>query len=230
MQRLLLVEDEAPIVQSLTPALQAEGYAVTAAERGADALAAMAMEGFDAVLLDLGLPDMDGKDVIGRIREWSEVPILVLSARHLEAEKIAALDLGADDYVNKPFAMGELLARIRAVLRGRERKFSSRSRFVAGPLSIDFSSRIVRVEDEVMHLTPREYDLLRTLALHAGRVVTHRQIALAVWGGAEVVEAQVVRVLVAQLRQKLEADSARPRLIRTEQGLGYRMIEPDALK
>lgn len=227
MSRMLLVEDEPHIVRSLTPALVAEGYEVTSADRGTEALAALASEGFDVILLDLGLPDMDGKQVIERIREWSEVPILILSARHNEDEKIAALDLGADDYVNKPFAMGELMARLRAVLRGRDRRFSSRSVFLAGPLAIDFSARAVRIEDEAISVTPREYDLLRTLARHAGRVVTHRQLITAIWKGAETADVQTLRVLVSQLRQKIEEDATRPRIVLTEQGIGYRMHDPE---
>lgn len=226
MTRILLVEDEPHIVRSLTPALTAEGHTVSAAATGAEALAALAGEGFDVILLDLGLPDVDGKVVIERVREWSEVPIVVLSARHLEDEKIAAFDAGADDYVNKPFAMGELLARIRAVLRGRERRFSSQSVFSAEGLRVDFSSRRVWVEDEPIHLTPKEYELVRALARHAGRVVTHRQIVTAVWGGAATADNQAVRVLVAQVRQKVERNPARPRIILTEQGLGYRMAQP----
>lgn len=226
MTRILLVEDEAHIVRALSPALQTEGYDITSVATGDAAMAALAGEGFDLILLDLGLPDMDGKLVIQRVREWSEVPIIVLSARHLEDEKIAAFDLGADDYVNKPFAMGELMARLRAAQRGRDRRFSSAAVFKAGSLTMDLSSRRVWIEDEPIHLTPREYDLARTLARYAGRVVTHRQIAVAVWGAAAAVDSQSVRVLVAQLRQKVERNPARPRIITTEQGLGYRMVEP----
>lgn len=226
MTRILLVEDEAHIVRALSPALEAEGYDITPVATGSAAMEALAGEGFDLILLDLGLPDMDGKLVIERVREWSEVPIIVLSARHLEDEKIAAFDLGADDYVNKPFAMGELMARLRAAQRGRDRRFSSVSVFKAGALTMDLSNRRVWIEDEPIHLTPREYDLARTLARYAGRVVTHRQIAVAVWGGASAVDNQSVRVLVAQLRQKIERNPARPRIILTEQGLGYRMTEP----
>lgn len=226
MTRILLVEDESHIVRALTPALEAEGYQVSPVATGAAALEAMAGEGFDLVLLDLGLPDMDGKQVIERIREWSEVPIIVVSARHLEEEKIAAFDLGADDYVDKPFAMGELLARLRATQRGRDRRFSSQAMFSAGTLTIDFSNRRVWIEDQPVHLTPKEYDLTRTLARYAGRVVTHRQIAAAVWGGAAPADNQSVRVLVAQLRQKIERNPARPLIILTEQGLGYRLTEP----
>lgn len=226
MSRILLVEDEPHIVRSLTPALDAEGHEVTAVGSGSAALGALAGDGYDVILLDLGLPDMDGKRVIERVREWSEVPIIILSARHLEDVKIAAFDAGADDYVNKPFAMGELLARIRAVLRGRERRFSSQSVFSAEGLKVDFSSRRVWIEDEPTHLTPKEYELVRALARHAGRVVTHRQIVAAVWGGAATADNQAVRVLVAQVRQKVERNPARPRIILTEQGLGYRIAQP----
>ena len=226
MTKILLVEDEPHIVRALSPALEAEGYEITPVGNGSAAMEALAGEGFDLILLDLGLPDMDGKVVIERIREWSEVPIIVLSARHLEEEKIAAFDLGADDYVNKPFAMGELLARLRAAQRGRDRRFSSVSVFKTGGLTMDLSSRRVWIEDEPIHLTPKEYDLARTLARYAGRVVTHRQIAAAVWGGAGSVDSQSIRVRVAQLRQKIERNPARPRIVLTEQGLGYRMIEP----
>ena len=225
MTRILLVEDEAHIVRALRPALETEGHQLAHVSAGAAALEALAGEGFDLILLDLGLPDMDGKDVIRRVREWSEVPILVLSARHLEGEKIAALDLGADDYVNKPFAAGELLARLRAALRGRDRRFATQSRFSAGDLTIDFSSHKVWVEDEPIHLTPKESDLARALARHAGRVVTHRQITAAVWGGEATVDSQSIRVLVGQLRQKIERNPSRPRIILSEQGLGYRMAD-----
>ena len=226
MARLLLVEDEPALVRSLTPALKAEDWIVASRETGAEAMTFIAQEGCDVVLLDLGLPDMDGKAVIARLREWSEVPIIVLSARHQEAEKIAALDLGADDFVNKPFAVGELMARLRAVMRGRERRFKSQSRFSVGPLAIDFLARTVSIEDQEIHLTRREYDLLRTLARHVGLIVTHKQLAASIWGPGATVEQQAIRVLVAQTRQKLETDPARPRLILTEQGLGYRLREP----
>jgi len=175
------------------------------------------------VILDLGLPDMDGKAVIERLREWTDAPIIVLSARDLEAEKIAALDLGADDFVNKPVGVGELLARVRASLRGRERRFASQARFRSGDLQIDFALRRVLVQDEEVKLTPREYDLLRILARHAGRVVTHRQVITAVWGASAQVDAQFVRVLIGQLRQKLEAEPSAPRLVLTEPGVGYRL-------
>jgi two-component system KDP operon response regulator KdpE len=221
--RLLIVDDEPQIVRALTPALDAAGFTVTAAENGEAALAQLAGEPSEVVILDLGLPDMDGKEVIQRIREWSDAPIIVLSARDLESEKIAALDLGADDFVNKPVGVGELLARIRAVMRGRERRFSAQPRFQFGGLEINFPARRVMVEGEEVRLTPREYQLLRILAGHAGQVVTHRQIILAVWGTETNADAQFVRVLMAQLRQKLEANPASPELLLTEPGIGYRL-------
>lgn len=225
--RLLIVDDEPQIVRALTPALQAGGYAVASAACGQGALRELAREPCDVILLDLGLPDMDGKEVIARVREWSDAPIIVLSARDLESEKIAALDLGADDYVNKPVGVGELLARIRASLRGRERRFSSQARFQSGDLGIDFALRRVTIEGMEVHLTPREYDLLRVLARHAGRVVTHRQLIAAIWGSDAQADAQFVRVLVGQLRQKLEAEPSSPRLLTTEPGLGYRLAAED---
>jgi two-component system KDP operon response regulator KdpE len=224
---ILLVDDEPQMIRVLTPVLNTMGYEVSVADTGAGALASLAKDGCDAVILDLGLPDVDGKTVIRQIREWSEVPILVLSARDIEQEKIAALDFGADDFVNKPFAVGEFLARLRATLRGRERRFSSRSRFRAGPLEIDFAARHVMVDGEEVRLTPREYDLLKTLARHAGRVVTHRQLIAAVWGSDTQADAQFVRVLVGQLRQKLEHNPAAPRIVLTEPALGYRLIPED---
>jgi two-component system KDP operon response regulator KdpE len=226
-ERLLIVDDEPKIVRALTPALQAAGYVVTSAATGEGALSELAREPCDVIVLDLGLPDQDGKAVIARIREWSDVPIIVLSARDLESEKIAALDEGADDYVNKPVGIGELLARIRASLRGRERRFSSHAMLSTGDLSIDFARRQVRIEDQEVRLTIREYDLLRVLARHAGRVVTHRQIIAAVWGGDASVDAQFVRVLVGQLRQKIEQEPSSPRLVLTEPGLGYRLSAND---
>jgi two-component system KDP operon response regulator KdpE len=225
--RVLVVDDEPQILRALRPALVAAGYEVFGAESGTAALSALAVEGYDAVILDLGLPDMDGKDVITRLREWSEAPILVLSARDIEAEKIEALDRGADDFVNKPFAVGELMARLRAALRGRDRRFSSRADFKAGDLEIDFARRRATLCGDDLKLTQREYDLVRTLARHAGQVVTHKQLIAAVWGPAASVDAQFVRVLVAQVRQKLEEDASNPRILTTEPGVGYRLLAED---
>lgn len=225
--QILLVDDEPQLIRALTPALGAAGYEVSVADCGQAALAHMAGEGCDAVILDLGLPDLDGKAVISRIREWSEVPIVVLSARDIEQEKIAALDLGADDFVNKPFAVGELLARLRAAMRGRERRFSARARFKAGDLEINFADRRVFLQGDEVRLTPREYDLVRALARYAGRIVTHRQLMAAVWGPDATVDAQFVRVLVGQVRQKIEEEPAAPRILLTEPGLGYRLMPED---
>jgi two-component system KDP operon response regulator KdpE len=221
--RLLIVDDEPQIVRALTPALTQAGFEVTSAANGEMAMFVLAGEPAEVMILDLGLPDMDGKEVIQRVREWSDIPIIVLSARDLESEKIAALDLGADDFVNKPVGVGELLARLRAALRGRERRFSAQPKFQFGELEINFPARRVIVAGEEVKLTPREYQLLRILAGHAGQVVTHRQIITAVWGTESNADAQFVRVLMAQLRQKLEADPGSPQLLLTEPGIGYRL-------
>ena len=225
--RLLLVDDEPQIVRALTPALTAAGYAVETAATGEAALSLMAGSPSDVMILDLGLPDIDGKVVIQRVREWSEAPIIVLSARDLESEKIAALDLGADDFVNKPVGVGELLARVRASLRGRDRRFTAQASVKAGDLEIDFLTRRILIQGHEVRLTPREYDLLRTLARHVGRVVTHKQVITAVWGAEAQVDAQFVRVLVAQLRQKLELEPSSPRIVLTEPGVGYRLKADD---
>jgi two-component system KDP operon response regulator KdpE len=227
LAHLLLVDDEQQILRALRPALVAAGYEVATAETGGEALAHLAGEACDVVILDLGLPDLDGKEVIARIREWSEVPILVLSARDLEHEKIAALDQGADDFINKPFGVGELLARIRASLRGRERRFSANAVFKSGDLQVNFATRQVALQGDEVRLTPREYDLLKTLARYGGRVVTHKQLIAAVWGPSAQVDAQFVRVLVAQLRQKIEEDASTPRILLTEPGVGYRLTPED---
>jgi two-component system KDP operon response regulator KdpE len=225
--RLLLVDDEPQMVRALSPALTTAGYELEVAATGEDALARLAVHPIDVVILDLGLPDLDGKEVIRRARAWSEAPIIVLSARALESETIAALDAGADDYVAKPVGVGELIARIRASLRGRERRFDAGGRFQNGGLVVDFATRRVTLENEEVRLTRREHQLLSVLARFAGRVVTHSQIIAAVWGADAEVDAQFVRVLVGQLRQKLEADPSAPRLIVTEPGVGYRLTVSD---
>ncbi len=224
---VLSVDDDQQLVRALKPAVEALGYSVSVAATGKTALEILATEGCDIVVLDLGLPDMDGKDVIRRIREWSNIPIVVLSARDIEEEKVVALDLGADDYVNKPYAVGELLARLRAALRGREKRFSNRTHFRAGDLEINFADRKVHLQGGEVRLTPREYDLLYTLARHAGRVVTHRQIMTSIRGVSAQMDPQFVRVLVGQLRQKIELDAASPKIVLTEPGLGYRLIPED---
>ena len=220
---ILLVDDEPQIARWLTPSLRAAGYAVDSAETGAAALKRLGEARCDLILLDLGLPDMDGKALIPRIREWSDAPIIVISARDLEAEKVAALDLGADDFVNKPVGIDELLARIRAALRNRARRAAQEPTFRSGDLEVNFAARRVWIEGEEIKLTPREYDLLRALGRQAGMVLTHAQIIAAVWGPDAGVEAQHVRVLMAQLRNKLEADPSNPKLLLTETGVGYRL-------
>lgn len=224
--RVLVVDDEPAIHRFLTPALAANAYHVLRADNGAEALKRIAGDAPDIVVLDLGLPDMDGKDVIGRVREWSDVPIIVLSAREREAEKIAALDRGADDFVNKPFGVGELMARLRAALRHRMQRNGETPVIRVGELEIDVPRRRVTRDGEEVRLTPREFELLAFLARHAGRVVTHKQILTAVWGPAHEGDTQYLRVYVGQLRQKIELDSSEPGVVLTEPGIGYRLAEP----
>jgi two-component system KDP operon response regulator KdpE len=219
---VLVVDDEPQIQRFLKPSLEAAGYMPVMAAAGAEALRLIATRAPDVVVLDLGLPDMDGKDVIRGVREWSQVPIIVLSARDREGEKIAALDLGADDYVSKPFGIGELMARIRTLLRHRSREEGETTVFESGGLIIDTLAHTVTRDGEALRLTPKEYDVLRLLVRNAGRVMTHRQILQAVWGPANVEDTQYLRVFVGRLRQKIEADPSEPQLIVTEPGVGYR--------
>ncbi len=224
-QRILVVDDEPAIHRFLQPALSAAGYAVAKAEDGASALREIATHPPDAVVLDLGLPDMDGKEVIRRLRQFSKVPVIVLSARDREAEKIEALDLGADDFVNKPFGVGELMARIRAALRQRAPESNVEAVLRVGPVEIDRPRHRVTRDGVEVKLTPKEFDLLVYLARHSGKVLTHRQILGAVWGPAHLHDTQYLRVYVGQLRQRLEAEPTAPALILTEAGIGYRMAE-----
>ena len=219
---ILLVDDEPGIVAALRPALKAMGHTVTVAVDGNEALANLTVGEADMVLLDLGLPDMDGKDVIRAIRATSRIPIIIISARHQEAEKIAALDLGADDYVEKPFVLGELLARIRAALRRRESQARQSQTFEAGRLTINYATREVRLDGEIIKLSPKEYNLLKTLAESAGQVVTHRRLLAAGWGRSEA-DPQYLRVYMGLLRQKLEINPSEPELVLTEPGVGYRL-------
>lgn len=220
---VLVVDDEPAIHRFMAPALAANGYEALRADDGMQALAQVANRRPDAVILDLGLPDMDGKEVIRRLREWSAVPILVLSARDREAEKIEALDLGADDFINKPFSMGELMARLRAALRHRMQEKGETPVLRLGAVEIDIPRhRVTRAGAEVK-LTPREFDLIAFLARHGGKVATHRHILRAVWGPAHEHDTQYLRVYVGQLRAKIEDDPANPQLIVTEPGVGYRM-------
>jgi two-component system KDP operon response regulator KdpE len=220
--RILVIDDEAQIHRFLKPALEAAGYEVERAETAAEGLRLAAGRAPDAVLLDLGLPDMDGQEVLQRLRAFSEVPVLVLSAREREAEKIAALDGGADDYLEKPFGVGELLARLRASLRRRLMQQGAQPVFTAGPLTVDLLKHEVRVAGALMVLSRREFDLLAMLVRNPGRVMTHRQLLVAVWGPAHVEDVQYLRVYIGQLRHKL-GEAAE--LITTEPGIGYRLRE-----
>ena len=220
---ILLVDDEPGIVAALRPALKAMGHGVTVATDGNEALANLTVGEADLVLLDLGLPDMDGKEIIRAIRTTSRIPIIVISARHQEEEKIIALDLGADDYVDKPFVLGELLARIRAALRRRENQARQAQSFEAGALTINYATREVRVHGEVTKLSPKEYNLLKTLAESAGQVVTQRRLLAAGWGRSEA-DPQYLRVYMGLLRQKLEANPSEPEFVVTEPGVGYRLV------
>ncbi len=221
--RVLIVDDEPQIRRFLRTSLSAHQYAVIEATNGQEAILATTDERPDIVILDLGLPDMDGLHVIRRVREWSKVPIIVLSVRGREADKIAALDAGADDYVTKPFGMGELMARMRAALRGRLSEQVEEPVFRTGGLVVDLACRRVCVDGREVRLTPNEYELLRVLVTHAGKVVTHQHLLREVWGPADVDETHYVRVYVGQLRRKIEAESSRPRYILTEPGVGYRL-------
>jgi two-component system KDP operon response regulator KdpE len=223
---ILVVEDDPQIRRFLRATLAAEGYqfheALTAAEGAAQAAARRP----DLILLDLGLPDHDGLEVIRGVREWSQMPIVVVSARGQEKDKIAALDLGADDYVAKPFAVGELLARIRAALRRSASVAQDGSGAVLrfGKVEVDLEKRLVKVDGEDVHLTPNEYKLLQVLVQHPGKVLTQRQLLNEVWGPNHTEQAQYLRVYVAQLRRKLESDPARPKHLQTEPGIGYRLV------
>jgi two-component system, OmpR family, KDP operon response regulator KdpE len=221
--RILIVDDEPQIVRFLRPSLTAAGYEVLVAVTGGEALKAAATLSPDAIVLDLGLPDMDGKDVIRELRSWSKTPILVLSARDRESEKIAALDLGANDYVNKPFGIGELTARLRAALRHAAGQAGEMTKLTAGGLEIDVLAHRVTRDGTPVKLTPKEFELLAVLVRSAGRVLTHRQILTAVWGPGHTEDLQYLRVFIAQLRQKLELSPVAPQLIVTEPGIGYRL-------
>lgn len=221
--RVLVVDDEPQIRRFLRTSLGAHGYTVLEAANGAEALLKATDEHPEVMILDLGLPDLDGIEVIRRVREWSRVPIIVLSVRGRETDKIAALDAGADDYVTKPFSMGELMARIRAALRSRLAGEAEEPVFRSGGLEVDLARRVVRAEGREVKLTPNEYELLRVLVRNAGKVVTHQHLLREVWGPADVDQTHYVRVYVGQLRQKIEADSSQPRYILTEPGVGYRL-------
>ena len=220
--RILVVDDEHAIQKFLQTALEGDEFVLHQAETGRAGLAAAATIRPDLILLDLGLPDLDGVEVIRRIREWSSVPIIVLSVREREDDKVAALDAGADDYLTKPFGIGELLARIRVALR-RSALQADEPIFRVGDLEVDFGRRRVMVRGEEVALTPTEYDLLRLFATHADKVLTHSQILKQIWGVTYVEQPHVLRVNISNLRRKIEADASRPRYIVTEVGVGYRL-------
>lgn len=223
--RILVVEDDGPIRRFLRIALGSGSYDVTEAERGRQGIELAATSAPDCVVLDLGLPDMDGKAVIAAIREWSRVPILVLSVRDQETEKIAALDAGADDYVTKPFSVGELLARLRALLRTRQDRGAEPAERVLGALAVNLASRTVQVEGREVKLTRKEFDVLALLARHPGRLVAHSQFLTTVWGPAHADDTHYLRIAIGHIRDKLGDDAANPRFILTEPGVGYRLRE-----
>ena len=221
---LLVIEDEPQLRRYLRATLSAHGYRLEEAPDGATGLRMAAAIRPDAVLLDLGLPDMDGLEVLRRLREWTNVPVIILSARGQEDDKVLALDGGADDYLTKPFGTGELLARIRAALRRFESGGTAAEPHQQwGDVQFDLSAREVRRKGEIIHLTPNEFDLLAILVRHAGKVLTHHQLLKEVWGGVAGAQPHYLRVYMAQLRRKLEDDPARPRHLLTELGVGYRL-------
>ncbi len=220
--RILLIDDETALIRSLQPVLIAQGYNVDSAETAAEALKKAKDTVFDVVLLDLGLPDADGKEIISKLLNLNALSILVLSARHQEAEKVASLDRGADDFINKPFNIDELLARIRAAVRRLKNEAVQSQEFKSRHLQIDFPKRKVLLMEEEIKFSPKEFDLLETLARHAGQVVTHRQLLLAGWNDPNI-DTQYLRSYMALIRQKLEADSSQPEYLLTEPGVGYRL-------
>lgn len=226
---ILIIDDEAQIRRFLRVSLEAAGYRVVEAATGQDGIVQAAMSRPHTVILDLGLPDLSGLEVLEKIREWSAVPVIVLSVQDAEQDKIAALDAGADDYVTKPFGMGELLARLRVATRHAQPAPES-SEFRNGHLYVDFVHRLVKVNEQPVKFTALEYDLLLLFIKHAGKVLTHRQILKAVWGPHNVEQTQYLRVYMTQLRKKLELDPGQPQMFLTESGVGYRMILFDETK
>ena len=221
--RILVVDDELPIRRFLRASLSGQ-YTVLEAATGQEALAVTVSGRPDAIILDLGLPDLDGTEVTRQLREWTQIPVIVISGREREEDKIAALDAGADDFLTKPFGIGELLARIRVATRHAQRSGEAEDPvFELGRWRVDLAKREVRVEGVEVHLTPNEYKLLTTLIRHAGKVLTHHMLLKEVWGSSAGAQPHYLRVYMAQLRQKLEEDSARPKYLITEPGVGYRL-------
>jgi two-component system, OmpR family, KDP operon response regulator KdpE len=225
---VLVVDDEVQIRRFLRTGFELNGFTVHEAAAGAEALRMATMRPIDLVIVDLGLPDMDGADVVERIRSWSTVPIIVLSVRSSEGEKVHLLELGADDYVVKPFGMAELLARVRVALRRQLRAASGEPTVKAGPLTIDLAARAVMLNGQRLTLTPKEYRLLQVLAQHAGNVVTHQHLLKEVWGSIHVHDTHYLRIFVRKLRQKIEPNPDSPRILVTELGVGYRLAQGEA--
>jgi len=219
---VLVIDDERAIRRFLRASLTAHNYTISEAATGQEGLNAVVLHRPDLIILDLGLPDMTGIEVTQQLREWSQIPIIILSVQEQEADKIAALDAGADDYLTKPFGIGELMARIRVALRHTTQP-SAKPIFVTGELEVDLARRLVKVAQRMVQLTPTEYDLLKLLVSHAGKVLTHQQILRQVWDASYVDELHLLRVNISNLRQKIEPDPARPRYILTEPGVGYRL-------
>jgi two-component system KDP operon response regulator KdpE len=229
--RILVVDDEPQMHRFLGPALNAAGYEPIRADTGRQALSEIARRAPDAVVLDLGLPDIDGQEVLVKARAFYEGPIIILSARDREIEKIEALDAGADDYVEKPFRVGELLARLRVTMRRQLRQPDAPPPVVhAGELTIDIPRRLVTRGSETVHLSPKEYDLLAKLAEADGKVLTHKELLLSLWGPAHLDDMQYLRVFIGQLRQKIEADPSEPKLLLTQPGIGYRFMADEAIR
>jgi two-component system KDP operon response regulator KdpE len=223
---ILIIEDEDPIRKFLRVSLVSHGYRIVESTTGEDGLLQAASAQPDLIILDLGLPDIDGVTITRRIREWSQLPIIIVSARGKEQDKVVALDAGADDYLTKPFSIGELLARIRVVLRHLASKNNDDDPiFHTGGLRIDLARREVTIDGNAVHLTPNEYRLLSVLAKYVGRVLTHRQLLNEVWGPGSLHETHYLRVYMNQLRQKIETDAAQPRYLLTEPGVGYRLAD-----
>lgn len=220
---ILIIEDEAQMRRFIRASLSSNGYRVIEAETAEAGLVEARSRSPDLILLDLGLPDLDGLEVAQRLRAWAQTPIIVISARGREEDKVKVLDAGADDYVTKPFGVGELLARIRVALRNRARDESGASLLELGEVKVDLARRQVLVRGEEVHLTPIEYKLLATLVKHAGRVVTHRELLREVWGPGSSDQTQYLRVYMGQLRHKLEQNPSRPQYLTTEPGVGYRL-------
>jgi two-component system KDP operon response regulator KdpE len=224
---VLVVDDEIQIRRFLRTGFELDGFTVQEAETGAEALRSATFEPSDLVILDLDLPDMDGADVLERLRSWSTVPLIVLSVRANESEKVRLLELGADDYVVKPFGMAELVARAHSVMRRQLRATRGEPVVSFAPLSIDFAARAVYINDQQVMLTPREYQLLQILAQHSGNVVTHQFMLREIWGNEHIDDTHYLRIFVRKLRRKIEVDPTQPRILLTELGVGYRLAMSD---